>query len=376
MRNRLAGAIAALLFGLTGAGLAADRCAPADIGDGWTIADAAQHGFDADALCSAITRGVDPTSNTHAIVVERGGRLIAESYFSGDDRPTGSVSARPTSFQPTTLHDLQSISKSVVSLLVGIALAERRITSLDTPVLDYFPEYADLRTPERASITLQHLLTMTAGFEWDESGSYARPGNDASRMRFAADRFRFVLGREIVAAPGSRFVYNSGATTLLGEVLERTTGMPIAEYASQKLFKPLGIVDVAWRKFADGKAAAAGGLRMRPRDLAKIGRLLLAGGRWQGVQLVPTDWVATALRGQVAVSDRIRYGYQFWSGNVRHGGASLPWRAGFGNGGQRLFMVPALDLVVVVMTGRYNEANAGRASYEAFQRIVSAVAAP
>jgi CubicO group peptidase (beta-lactamase class C family) len=207
-------------------------------------------------------------------------------------------------------------------------------------------------------------------------GSYGTLTNSETRMNMASDRLRFVLERPVVASPGTRFTYNGGATALLGELVARRTGVSLAQFARETLFAPLGINDVEWRSDSKGKTHSWSGLRLRPRDLAKIGRLMLDDGRWGDRQVVPADWVRESLRGRVSADAGTTYGYQWWSGKLRWRGGVLPWNAGLGNGGQRLYLVPSLDLVVVVTAGRYNEPTGGRASGLLFDGVMRAFTAP
>jgi CubicO group peptidase (beta-lactamase class C family) len=261
-----------------------------------------------------------------------------------------------------------------VGLLVGIAQQQGKIGSIDIPVVSYLPE-SDKPTPlapgwER--ITLRHLLTMSSGLDWQEDGVL---GNQ-TRMEFSGDQARYVLARSIAEPPGKRFHYASGDTVLLGRVLERVTGMDLESYARQVLFGPLGISDLEWRKGRDGHAFAHAGLRLRPRDLTRIGELVLNGGRHAGKQVVPQAWVQESIAGHLATPYGWRYGFQWRSGDSVVDGRSWNWVAGFGNGGQRLYVVPALGLSVVIVAGRYDAPAPvnGRPSHELFQRILGQVA--
>ncbi len=351
---RLVLAFAAVVLAVL-ASPAAAICGGAVAGtDGWATASDETRAFDAPAFCRTLAATLSD-SNLHGIVVDQHGTLQFEAYFEGDDQPAGAWFSRRVSFGADDLHDLRSVTKSITGLLVGVALNRGQIKSIHTPVLDFFPEHADLKTPERAGITLAHLLTMTHGLEWDESGSYVRLGNSETRMRFSRDPDRYALERAVVALPGTRFAYSGGATALLGEVLVRTTGKPLDVYAAEVLFEPLGIVRHEWRRDVHERVTPYGGLRLRPRDLAKIGRMLLDGGRWRGEQIVPASWIDASFRRRVAADPPLGYGYQWWRTVVRGQGGMLPVVAAFGNGGQRLFLVPQLDLAVVVTAGQYNQ---------------------
>jgi CubicO group peptidase (beta-lactamase class C family) len=175
---------------------------------------------------------------------------------------------------------VRSISKSITSALLGIALGAGAEAALAPPLFDYFPEHADLATAEKRTITLRHALAMSAGLDWREEAS--RPGGrqDEVVMLHSASPLRFALGRALVAPPGTRFNYNGGLTQLLAEVVERTSRRPLVTYARAVLFEPLGITDLEWLGDLEGTPSAASGLRLRPRDLAKFGSLYLHGGRW------------------------------------------------------------------------------------------------
>lgn len=334
------------------------------------------------ALCRPIDAAGRDGSNTHAVLVQRGPATLAEAYFTGRDKPSGAWFEREVAFTPEHLHDLRSISKSVTGLLAGIVLARDAAAPpglpalrLDQPVFDYFPEHADLATPERRRITVQHLLDMTTGWQWDEwNVSYASLANSETRMVLASDRDRHLLGLPLDHPPGTQWAYCGGATALLGEILERLTGQGLLALAQEALFAPLGIAGATWRTGWRDKAVAFAGLRLRPRDLARIGRLMLDGGRWQGRPVVPPDWVAATLATRVPAVDGMFYGRQWWHGQFGRGpGAGVPFTAAMGNGGQRLFIAPSLDLVVVMTAGRYNQPANGVPSSRLFRAVLAAV---
>ena len=329
------------------------------------------------ALSAALCQAIDPPDRTvsllHGVVVEYQGQLLAERYFAARDQAMGDLFGHETAFTPQTLHDMRSISKSVVSLLIGIAQQQGKVGSIDEPVMNYLPasETRAQMAPGWERITLRHLLTMSSGLDWQENGVF---GNQ-TRMEFSGDQAGYVMARSIAQPPGTHYLYNSGNTVLLGRVLEHVTGMDLERYARQVLFEPLGISDLDWRKGRDGHAFAHAGLRLRPRDLIKIGRLMLDGGRWNGRQIVPQAWVQDSIKSHIAAELDWHYGYQWRSGETVVDGKPWHWIAGFGNGGQRLFVVPALDLNVVIVAGRYgapNPAN-GRPSQNLFQQILAQV---
>jgi len=330
---------------------AAQSCsAPVATDDKWPVATPESTGLSSATLCHLV-QWLDGSkqNNVHAVVVVRHGALLFEHYFSGSDEQWGQAVGE-VAFGPKTKHDLRSATKSVVALVFGIAIDRGLIKSVDEPVLSFFPEYADLRTPEKDKITLRHLLTMSAGLEWHEVGVPALdPANSEIRMDNASDPYRFVLEQKVVAPPGRIWNYSSG----LAEVLKKATGESLDEWTRKSLFEPLGITDVAWFKYAHGSPIAAGGLRLRPRDLAKIGQLVLQRGAWNGAQLVSASWVDTAISRQINDPAAPSYGYLFWLDRSPVQGQQVNWAVGSGWGGQRLYIAPELDLVLLVNAGLY-----------------------
>ena len=344
---------------------------PALIGDGWERADPGASGFDAAKLQALLLKATDEPIDLHSILVERHGRLVAELYRAGKDKGVYSLFARTKAFGPTTLHDTRSVGKSVVDLLLGIAQAQGKLGDLSKPALDFYPEFKDLQTPARRAVTLEHLLTMSGGFEWQEGG----PGrDDEHKLYWKWTPAYFVLSRPIVTPPGTRFTYNSGGDLVLADILARATGVPLKDYARTHLFEPLGITDWEWTGDLHGRPMAFTGLRLRPRDMAKLGRLVLDHGRWQGRQIVPAAWIDASLRPRLETGfDGTRYGYQWWTGTARWQGKELPWAAAFGNGGQRIFVVPGLDLCVVTTAGAYGSLEAAKRMDALLQEVVAAV---
>ena len=202
---------------------------------------------------------------------------------------------------------------------------------------------------------------MTLGMQWNEHLSYRDPANCETAMDAAPDRYRYVLERPIVAAPGEVWIYSGGAVALIGRLIEKGTGQPLADYARSALFEPLGIDKFSWAKGTDGEAIAASGLRLTPRELARIGQLVLARGQWAGRTIVPAAWLEASFTPAATVRDGQSYGYMWRVGEIAYpsktGIRGERYVMGFGNGGQLLAIVPARALVVVVTAGNYNDPN-------------------
>ncbi len=292
-------------------------------------------------------------ANIHSIVIARNGALILECYRHGHDErwrvPLGNVSH---SFN--VKHDIRSVTKVIVGLLIGKALEDRVIPNLDVPVFDYFPEYADLRTPQKDLICLRHLLTMSAGLEWNENLPATDPDNGEIRMWKANDRFRTALETPLIFPPGAVWNYSGACTELLAAIIRKVSGKPIDQYAQDVLFTPLAISDVEWARHKDGSPSASGGLRMCSPDLAKIGQIVVSRGQWNGKQILPSEWIKHSLEPQIGMDDRLfYYGYHWWLGRSLVSDREIVWAAGIGLGGQRLFVVPDLKLVTVITAGHY-----------------------
>lgn len=298
--------------------------------------------------------------DVHAVVALHHGQVIEEHYGAGEDFKWNESLGQVT-FGPDTLHDIRSISKSVTSLVYGIALGEGLVPGADEPLLEHFPKYPDLgRDPQRAKLRVEHALTMTLGLDWNENVPYTSVANSEIAMEFAEDRYRYVLERPIVEEPGKQWHYCGGASALLGALIAQGTGMPLEDYARAKLFGPLGIDTFEWMAGYDGVAAPASGLRLRTRDLAAIGQLVLDGGR----DIVPASWIEASLTPHVQKEDGGSYGYQWHL-------SPEPWVAGFGNGGQILMILRERGLVVAINAGAYD--NDRGSSWAALEAIRAAV---
>lgn len=250
-------------------------------------------------------------------------------------------------YQRSDLHTMQSVTKTVTSVLIGIAMGRRQFPSLDTPVLTFFDigKVANVDDRKRR-MTLRHVLTMTTGLEWNEDLPYADPNNASSLMEAAFDWVQFTIDRPMAQEPGKAFQYSSGATQLLSHVFRSATGQDIEEYAAQHLFAPLGISRYFWKRSPTGLVDTEGGLYLAPRDLAKIAYLYLKKGAWEGTPLVPPEWVEASIAPSVTVSAAgVKYGYKWWL--YPYGKEPRLAFAGSGFGGQRPIVLPELDLVMV-----------------------------
>ena len=257
-----------------------------------------------------------------------------------------------TEFHPyyrgTDMHTMQSVSKTVTSVILGIAKTHNDFpTSLDTPILKLIEGHKIANLDDRKKrITVRDLLTMTAGLDWHEDLPYDDPRNSADLMEASRDWTQYVMDQPMAAEPGKSFVYNSGATELLAQVFKKVTGKNVDDYAAEHLFRPLNI-RYFWKHTPTGLPDTEGGLYLSAHDLAKIGYLYEKGGTWQGKDLVSSSWIKDSTAAHVSVGDgTVKYGYQWWVHSFASAPDDIAWAAR-GFGGQQMYVVPEYDLVAV-----------------------------
>lgn len=350
-----------LAFGLPLAATAQDiDTTPTQLDDGWEVGETAGVGFDPEFL-STLVEKIDSgwIPNVHAVVIEHDGRLVFERYRAGEDEnwgdPLGLVE-----HGPTTLHDLRSVTKSVTAVLLGIALGAAAEEALERPITSFFPD-RDGFGAGLDGVTLHHVLTMTAGLEWNEMVvPYTDRDNDEVKLYYTDDPVGLVLARDVIEPPGSEWYYNGGLTQLTAGVIETLTGKPLDAYAEEVLFGPLGITDYTWYRSrlwsSEISPGAASALRLRARDLAKIASVMLHDGQWQGRQVVPAAWVDASTTRHVEDvpwwPGTYGYGYFWYPGTLSWGQKVI--RAS-GNGDQAIFILPDDKLAITVFAGNYND---------------------
>jgi CubicO group peptidase (beta-lactamase class C family) len=247
----------------------------------------------------------------------------------------------------TTAHSMQSVTKSVTSATIGAAILHGDFkASLDTPVLHWFKDIQVRNVDARKRrMTLRHLLTMTSGLDWEEELPYADPRNAAARMEGTLDWVAFVINQRMAHEPGTHYAYSSGVSQLLGYIFRRETGRDVEDYARNHLFEPLDIHEYYWKRSPLGEVDTQGGLFLSNDSLAKIGELYRHLGMWRGERLLGEDWVRDSVTPRSDPGEGYRYGYQWWL--LPYGdGTHYAW-AGFGFGGQYLFVMPEDGIVAV-----------------------------
>jgi len=260
-------------------------------------------------------------------------------------------------YKNTNLHTLQSVTKSITSALLGIALERKNGMDLKIKVMPFFKEYAiDFTDPRKNDISLEDLLTMRSGIEWNES-TYGE-NDDCIIMEKRDQWVEYVLNKPMDTTSGVVFEYNSGASVLLGQFVRIITGTRIDKWAEEVLFKPLDITEYYWKVTPDGEVDTEGGLYLSAPDLAKIGFLFLHHGKWEGKQIIPEAWVTASTSPIVPHvnpddNNSMGYGYQWWV--PRHDKGKSKIFAGLGFGGQFLMVVPSQDLILIINGWNHHE---------------------
>ena len=309
-----------------------DSTAPAtvvDLAAPWTRATPAEAGIDSAMLAQAVSVGA-AASRCRSLLVVRHGRLVLEQYFGGADS--------------TTRFDVRSVTKSVVSSLVGIAIARGTLSGLSATVGSYLGPPDTLDAGDQA-VTVRQLLTMTSGYSWNET-----TGGDYNLWILSPDHVQFLLDRSQTNT-GS-FTYNSAAVHLLGVIVQHATARPLPAFADTTLFQPIGITSAQWEALENGTVNGGSGIALTGRDLLRYGQLVLQRGRSGSRQVVPQEWVAAMTTPQFGWRETdgpqhgVSYGYLWWTADGPPVAATFAW----GYGGQFIYVVPSLDLVVVATT--------------------------
>lgn len=337
--------------------------------------------MDTGKIAALTKRILDNTySNFHSMLILRHGKLIYENYFAGEDEIMGGAPVGYVEHTVDDLHDCRSVSKSFTSACIGIAVTQGFIKSIDEPIFPYFDEYEKYFDDDKRKITIRHLLTMTSGLEWDENVSYLDSDNSETQMDRSDDPIPFILSHKVTSTPGTVWNYSGASAMLLAEIIRKATGERLADFARKNLFDPLGIKNYEWLPMPLNRnlTAAAWGLRLRSRDLAKFGLLYMNNGKWNGTRILDSTWVQHSLNAEVSrptnFADIPRgYGFQFWTDALtKHGyKADIPYASG--NGGQAIYFWRPMNILVVFTGGNYNQDDMSTKTGDAFLEIVSSV---
>jgi CubicO group peptidase (beta-lactamase class C family) len=297
----------------------------------WQVTDPEKQDMDVSALNRITSYVQDSKLDVDSVIVVRRGYIVYEKYF------------RPP-WDKGKVHNIYSCTKSVMGSLVGIAVQQGKIKSLDDKMVDYFPNRTIQNLDERKrSITLLNLMTMKGGFDWAElKYPYSDPRNPWIQALRSDDTIQFVLDKPMATQPGTVWAYNGGYSQIFSAIVTDKTGMNTLEFAKKYLFNPLGITEFTWRRDRQGIYDAGGGLLLTPRDMAKYGYLILNKGVWEGKQIIPADYVAETVKTQTTFNANSGYGYESWWTIPLDG-----YYYAAGIRGQRIYVMEKQDMVVV-----------------------------
>jgi CubicO group peptidase (beta-lactamase class C family) len=347
---------------------------PQKLDDGLLTDNLVNMGIDTNAILQ-LTKLIlaDSFPNMHSLLIAKDNKLVYENYFEGKDENWGS-NLGYAKHDTNILHDTRSISKSVVAACIDIAIQQQKIKSIDEPIFNYLPEYIQYKTAQNEIITIKHLLTMSSGIKWDENVPHGTSENSETEMERSLNPVEYVLSLPMDTLPGKVWKYNSGGVQVLAEIIRNVSGENIDLFAAKNLFTPLGIKDYKWtysssiaiwfnltkifnkrRKFP----AAASGLRLTSRDLLKFGLLYVNNGKWNDKQILSEEWVAETLKAKIlrdsVLSETNGYSYLFWTHTDTVNNKQFQLITARGNGGQRIFVNKASNLIVVITAGNYNK---------------------
>jgi CubicO group peptidase (beta-lactamase class C family) len=328
------------------------------IGMRWLTAGTVDSGIDAVALQSLYSdMAQESNHDLQGIVILRDGHLVSEHYFNGDSA--------------TSLHDIRSATKSVTSLLMGIAIQKVLVDSVDNSISLYLP---GLPKDGKEKITIKDLLNMRSGLDADD-GDPASPGNEDS-LDESSDWIRTVYAVPMKRAPGTKYLYCSINAFLAGAIIENASHMPLDQFARTNLFEPLGIPTYHWRQVPIHRTSGQGNLSITTRDEAVIGELMLKDGVANGRRILTHDWVAKSLASQVAISDSDPYadfyGYMWYTKAEAVGDRKVEVHFASGNGGNKIYIVPSADMVVAITSSAYGQRYGQRRSQDILLRILAA----
>lgn len=298
---------------------------------GWKISTPEEQGLDSAKLAQGLQlmrqRGLD----IHSFLMIRGGYVVVDAYF--------------YPYDGKTVHEVASVSKSLMTTLIGIAADQGKL-KLDDPMLSFFPDRTIAnRDARKEKITVRHLASMSSGLDCTAEGDE----RTLSEMRVSQDWVQFALDRKVMWEPGTQFVYCSPAIHLLSPILQKATGMTALEFAKKYLFEPLGIREVLWATDPQGYNRGSEGVYLHPRDMAKLGYLWLNKGVWEGKQIVSKQWVEDSVKVQIKTGGGDDYGYGWWVATDEPAAYNA-----IGRGGQRIIVVPGWNLILVTTGGGYS----------------------
>jgi len=340
---------------------------PKFVNDGLKVGTLRQVGMDSLTVSKVIDCiYANKYDQIHSVLIYKDGLLVFEEYMQGNKfKYDGQYHyGERIQWEKDNLHSLMSCTKSVISAIAGIA-EDKGFFDAQESIFNYLPDHQHYKTNGKEHISIEHLLTMSSGLEFDEwSTSHGSKVNDIDKIHWDCqdDPLTCILERSLKYVPGEKFNYNSGCTIVLGEIIKNATGQDMAEFADKYLFEPLGIDSVTWNRFGNGVIAGGGGLKITSRDMLKIGVCFLNNGVWNEQQIISPKWVELSKKSyrnnrgiKVPGSDfrKQGYSYSWWTGKLNISKKEVDFYAASGWGGQKIMVIDDLSMVVVFTGGNY-----------------------
>ena len=294
--------------------------------DGWQHSTFEEAGMNEERIVEMFEYIEENNYAVDSVLIVKDGYLVVEEYLT---------------FSSETLHPVYSVTKSFTSTLIGRAIEDGYIESIDQKILDFLGHIDVPNIENKENITIEHLLTMTSGIAWNEDISYYDPANTFRQLVDSSNWVEFVLNQAMEDEPRNTWKYNSGGSHLLSAIIENATGIPTLGYASTHIFSKLGFYNYLWEEDPQDICFGGGGLQLLPKDMAKLGYLFLNKGTWNDTQIVSEEWVSQASEGKIYLSDRTNYGYQWWVFPQINAYLALGWA------GQIIMVIPDHDIVAV-----------------------------
>lgn len=293
----------------------------------WKHATFKESGVNEEIIIEMFDYIEDNNYDIDSVLIAKDGYLVVEEYLT---------------FSSETLHPVYSVTKSFTSTLIGKAIEEGYIESVNQNILDFLGHIDVPNIESKENIIIEHLLTMTSGITWNEDISYYDPANTFRQMTDSSNWVEFILNQEMEDEPGNMWNYNSGGSHLLSAIIENATGITTLEYADDNIFSELGFSNYYWEEDPQNISFGGNGLQLLPRDMVKFGYLFLNNGTWNGTDIVSEDWVKQASEGEITLSNTTNYGYQWWVYPLINSYLALGWA------GQIICVIPEYDTVVVI----------------------------
>ncbi len=333
---------------------------PEETGDGWETASLSSVGIETERLENLVNQIQNNFyTEVHSVVIIKNDKLVFEKYFSGHDFLYNGQNFHGTyiDFDRDTRHDTHSATKSFTSALACIAIDKGLVQTVDDKIFDYFQDYSNLFDPQKENITVEHLLTMSSGFEWNEwDVSISQSNHDIVRLVQSSDPVYYVLNKPVVTQPGTVFYYNGGTVDLLGELIRRASSLNVKTFSRINLFEPLGITNYNWQTlYPSGITCCHGDIYITPRDMAKFGYLFLKKGMWNGTRVISEEWVNNSIQNHITppVNWAYGYGYLWWLRRYYANGKTYNSFNAEGWGGQQIIIIPTENMVVVFTGANY-----------------------